>query len=105
MLASVILGLQDLIPLFVFAGVVMGIWGVLNMLAERNSRSAERLMRHSRPASLAEIEDPRTAKKAERFQGVAEMAKAISQPLMPQSDLEKSALRVKLANAGFRSES
>lgn len=105
MIASALIGLQDLIPIFVFGGVVMAIWAVLNVLAERNARSAERLMRHSRPASLAEIEDPKILQKAERFQAVTEMAKAISQPLMPQSDLEQSNLRVKLANAGFRSES
>jgi tight adherence protein C len=33
------------------------------------------------------------------------MAKSISQPLMPHTELEQSALKVKLANAGFRSES
>jgi tight adherence protein C len=32
------------------------------------------------------------------------MAKAISDPLMPRTDLEQSKLRVKLANAGFRGE-
>jgi len=62
-------------------------------------------MRHSRPASLAEIEDPKSVKKSERFQGITDMAKSISQPLMPQTELEQSALKVKLANAGFRSES
>ncbi len=105
MIASAMIGFQDLIPIFVFGGVVLGIWSVLNILAERNSRSSERLMRHSRPASLAEIEDPKILQKAERFQAVTDMAKAISQPLMPQSELEQSNLRVKLANAGFRSES
>ena len=33
------------------------------------------------------------------------MAQAISQPMMPKSDLEQSELKIKLANAGFRSES
>jgi tight adherence protein C len=100
------LGVQDLIPLLVFAGVVIAIFAVMNILAERNSRSQERLQRFSRPVSLAEIEDPaRLAKKSERLQAVADLAASISQPLMPQSELEQSALRVKLANAGFRSES
>ena len=96
---------QALIPLAVFGGIVLGIMAILSMIAERNARSSERLMRHSRPASLAEIEDPKVTKKAERFQTVTEMAKSISQPLMPQTELEQSALKVKLANAGFRSES
>src|SRR6266852_9177248 len=96
---------QALIPLAVFGGIVLGIMAILSMIAERNARSSERLMRHSRPASLAEIEDPKLTKKSERFQGITEMAKSISQPLMPHTELEQSALKVKLANAGFRSES
>src|SRR5438132_3318555 len=96
---------QALIPLAVFGGIVLGNMAILSMIAERNARSAERLMRHSRPASLAEIEDPKLTKKSERFQGITDMAKSISQPLMPHTELEQSALKVKLANAGFRSES
>lgn len=97
-------GLQEIIPLLVFGGVVMGIWSILSLISERNSRMQDRLARHSRPASLAEIEDPKLAKKAERFQGITEMAKAISEPMMPKTDLEQNELKVKLANAGFRSE-
>src|SRR5438552_2047508 len=96
---------QALVPIAVFVGIVLAIMAILSMIAERNARSSERLMRHSRPASLAEIEDPKLTKKSERFQGITEMAKSISQPLMPHTELEQSALKVKLANAGFRSES
>jgi len=96
---------EAIVPLAVFAGFLLAVWAVLSWISERNSRSMERLMRHSRPASLAEIEDPKATKKAERFQGITDMAKSISQPLMPQTELEQSALKVKLANAGFRSES
>ena len=96
---------EAIVPLAVFFGFLLAIWAVLSWISERNSRSTERLMRHSRPASLAEIEDPKSVKKSERFQGITDMAKSISQPLMPQTELEQSALKVKLANAGFRSES
>jgi len=92
------------IPLFVFAGFVMAAWAVLSMISQRNSKAQERLARLSRPASLADIEDPKLAKK-DRFQGMLETAKALSRPLMPQTELEQSALKVRLANAGFRSES
>jgi tight adherence protein C len=97
--------MEAVVPLLVFGGIVLAIWAVLSAISQRNARSQERLMRHSRPASLAEIEDPKVTKKAERFQGITEMAKSISQPLMPQTELEQSNLKVKLANAGFRSES
>src|SRR5262249_47585016 len=101
---AAIIGLEDIIPLFVFAGFVLGVWAVLSMISRRNSRAQERLARISRPASLVEIEDPKAAKK-ERFQGMMETAKALSAPLMPQTELEQNQLKVRLANAGFRSDS
>jgi tight adherence protein C len=98
-----LVGFQELVPLLVFAGLVAGIFAILSMISNRNSRAQERLERISRPASLAEIEDPKAKK--ERFQGVMETAKALSGPLMPQTELEQSELKIKLANAGFRSDS
>jgi tight adherence protein C len=95
--------LVDMIPLLVFVGIVLGIWAILSMISNRNSKAAERLSRLSRPASLADIEDP-TRAKGERFQSLVETAKALSSPMMPQTELEQSNLKTKLANAGFRSE-
>ena len=51
------IGISDLIPLLVFMGIVMGIWAVLTMISNRNSRALDRLQRFSRPQSLAEILD------------------------------------------------
>ncbi len=98
-----LVGLQELVPLFVFAGLVAGIFALLSALSNRNSRAQERLERISRPASLAEIEDPKVKK--DRFLGMVETAKALSGPLMPQTELEQSQLKIRLANAGFRSDS
>ncbi len=95
--------LQDLIPLLVFAGIVAGIWAVLSLISNRNSKALDRLARLSRPASMAEIEDP-TRQKSERLAGILETAKALSSPLMPQTELEQNALKQRLANAGFRSD-
>ena len=95
--------LPDIIPLLVFVGIVMGIWSVLSMISQRNSRALERLTRLSRPTSLADIEEP-LAGKEERFNGLVATAKALATPLMPQNELEQSALRLRLANAGFRSD-
>lgn len=97
--------LHEAVPILVCLAVVAAIWSVLSLISERNSKMQDRLARHSRPASLAEIEDPRLTKKSDRFQGLSDMAQAISQPMMPKSDLEQSALKIKMANAGFRSES
>lgn len=98
-----IVGLKELIPLLVMVVIIAVVFGILSALSNRNSKAAERLERYSRPQSLAEIEDPRTKK--ERFQGLLETAKQLAQPLMPQTELETSELKMKLAHAGFRSES
>jgi tight adherence protein C len=100
---TTLVGLQDVIPLFVLAGVVAAIFAMLTAISNRNSKAQERLDRLTRPASLAELDDPLNRK--ERLAGVMETAKAFSKPLMPQTELEQSELRIKLANAGFRSES
>lgn len=96
--------MADIIPILVFLGIVAGIWAILSALSSRNSRAAERLARLSRPQSSTGIDDP-SGPKNERFQSIIETAKALSSPMMPQTDTEQSALKIKLANAGFRSDS
>jgi tight adherence protein C len=96
-------GQAELGQMAVCAFIVMIVFWLLTLLSNRNSKAVERLDRLSRPASLAEIEDPKNKK--ERFQNVLETAKALSKPLMPQTELEQSELKIKLANAGFRSDS
>ncbi|MGH7170173.1 MAG: type II secretion system F family protein [Gemmataceae bacterium] len=98
-----VVGFQELVPLLVFAALVAGIFAFLSMLSNRNSRAVERLERMSRPTSLAEIDDAKAKK--DRFQGVMETAKALSGPLMPQTEVEQSQLRIRLSNAGFRGDS
>jgi tight adherence protein C len=96
-------GQNELVYAGIFGAFVFGLWSVLSFLSNRNSRAQERLERLSRPGSLAELEDPKLKK--ERFQGVFETAKALAGPLMPKTELEQSQLKVRLANAGFRSDS
>ncbi len=96
-------GAAEIVPLLVCLAFVAGVFAFLSMISNRNSRAQERLDRISRPASLADLEDPRNKK--DRFQGMMETAKALSAPMMPQTELEQSQLKIKLANAGFRSDS
>jgi tight adherence protein C len=96
-------GLAEAIPLVVFAAFVFAVWSVLSFISNRNSRAAERLDRISRPQSLAEMQDPKNKK--ERLAGVLETAKALAGPMMPKTELEQNQLKIKLANAGFRSDS
>jgi tight adherence protein C len=97
------IGMQEALPLVVCALFVAGIFAILTILSNRNSRAADRLDRLSRPGSMAEIDTSQGKK--QRLAGIAETAKAFSGPLMPQTELEQSELKIKLANAGFRSES
>jgi tight adherence protein C len=97
-------GFNEIIPLLVFAGLVAGVFAVLTMISNRNSKATERLEKMSRPASLADLEENSVGKK-ERFQGFMDTAKALAKPLMPKTDLEQSQLKIRLANAGFRSDS
>lgn len=94
--------IEAIVPILVFLGIVMGIWAVLSAISSRNSRAMERLARLSRPRSLADIEEMKPEN--EKFKGLIDTAKAMSAPMMPKTDLEHSALKTKLANAGFRSE-
>jgi tight adherence protein C len=98
------IGFTDIIPLLVFVGIVVAIWAVLSMISNRNSQALERLARLSRPQSLADMEDPTRARGDHKLQGLIDAAKSISRPLMPNTELEQSALKTKLANAGFRSD-
>src|ERR1700746_3451274 len=78
---------QDLVPLMVFLGIVAGIWAVLSMISNRNSKALDRLARLSRPQSLIDLEDPIKSKSQERFSGMMDAAKALSSPLMPHTAL------------------
>ena len=98
------IGFSDVIPILVFLGIVLAIWAVLSMISNRNSRAAERLARLSRPSSLGELEDPSRPRGDHKLQGLLDAAKSLSKPLMPNTEMEQSALKTKLANAGFRSD-
>jgi tight adherence protein C len=97
-------GIEDMIPVLVFGGIVAAIWAFLTMISNRNSQAVDRLSRVSRPASLAEIDDPAKAGKGTKLQGLTDAVKSLSKPLMPQNELEQNRLKTKLANAGFRSD-
>ena len=95
---------NDVAPILVFFGIVAGIWAILSMISNRNSKALDRLNRLSRPQSLSEIEDPTKSKKVEKYQQLMDAAKALSAPMMPKNEADGNDLKTKLANAGFRSE-
>jgi tight adherence protein C len=96
---------QFVIPVLAFFTLFFGVWALLSAISTRNSRTQERLERISRSASLAEIEMPGNQSKEERFTGVKKAMEDLGAMLKPQTELEQNAVKLRLANAGFRSES
>jgi len=94
---------DTLAPIFVFAAIVAGVFWLMGMISKRNSQAEDRLDRIGRPKSLVDLELSQAESRA-RFTGLKDMFSNIGSSMQPQSDLEKNTLRVKLANAGFRSE-
>lgn len=104
LLAASFLSSEELTPVFVFVAIVAGTFWVLTQISNRNSQAEERLTRIGRPKSLVEIEMSQAESKG-RFAGLKDIFSGLGGAMEPQSELEKSNLRIKLANAGFRSES
>lgn len=93
-----------ILPITVFVVIMVGTWWLLTWISARNSRAEERLERMGRPKSLAEIDI--ATRREQSIGGLKKMVEGIGASLAEQqSDIEKNSLRVKLANAGFRSES
>ena len=94
-----------LLPMIVFGIIMAGTWWVLSMISQRNSQAEDRLERIGRPKSLAEIEISGKQSKGGGMSGMKKTLEGLGAGMAgSQSDLEKNTLRVKLANAGFRSE-
>ena len=94
---------EDVLPLVVFAGIVSGVFWLLSMLSNRNSQAEERLERIGRPKSLVEIEMSQADTRS-RFAGLKEAFGSLGGVIDNGSEGEKNSLKIKMANAGFRSE-
>lgn len=95
--------LMYLIPFLVFLGIVMGIWAVLSAISNRNSKSLDRLARLSRTGGR-QADDKLAKDNDGKLAGLLETVKSVASPMMPQTELETNELKIKLANAGFRSD-
>jgi tight adherence protein C len=93
------------LPIGLFGMVAALAWLLLNLAATGKPRALERLDELKNPRARR----PREAsalKKRDRVTSMLERATpALAKPLTPKNEKELSNLRVKLANAGFRSES
>ncbi len=92
--------IAQLTPWLIFLATVFLVWGVIGLFTPQKSRAAER---------LDELRDPRLRERNEALRdsgagvtGVLERAApTLSNALKPKTELEQSALKVRLANAGF----
>ena len=96
------LSAEELTPIFVFVAIVCGTFWLLSMISRRNSQAEDRLERIGRPKSLVEIEMQTEGRG--RFSGLKDAFSNLGGVMDNGSDTEKGSLKIKLANAGFRSE-
>ena len=99
------LSLNELLPLIVFLIFMAMTWGALTMLSSSKSHAEERLERLGRSRSSPEFDLAEQEAQKNRFSGLKDAISSLGGAMEPKSDLEKNQLKVKLANAGFRSES
>lgn len=93
----------DVVPFIVFAAIVAGAWFLMAALAKRSSRAEERLDRLGKSQSISDV-DMLDARR-QRFGGLRDAIAQLGGAMEGQSELEKNTLKLKLTNAGFRSDS
>lgn len=93
--------MTDLAPFLVFGAIVAGAWFLMSALSNRTSRAEDRLSRLGRAQSTADVD----LDKKQRFTGLKDAIASLGGAMEGQSDLEKDKLKLKLTNAGFRSDS
>jgi tight adherence protein C len=100
-----ILSMETLIPLIVFAAITLGVWAFLTVFAGRPAAGDERLRRIMNPANSRQASEESLARRQERFQKqVTQAADKLGRSLRPSDAEELGKVRVKLLNAGFRHE-
>ena len=92
---------EIVLPILVFGAIVCMTYFGLSALSKRNSQAEDRLTRIGRPKSMDadSLIDSKT-----KFNGLKDAFSNLGASMQPKSELEQNGLKVKLANAGFRSE-
>ena len=98
-----IISAETVLPVVVFIGIMAAAFWLMSLISKRNSHAEDRLERIGRPKSLMELELAQQDSR-QRFAGLKDVISSFGKAMEPKSDLEKNGLKVKLANAGFRSE-
>jgi tight adherence protein C len=94
----------QLLPLAIFGLFAVTAWWVLDFFATGRPRAVQRLDELKNPG-LRRRETASVTKKQDAMTKVLEAASpALAAPLQPKSELEASKIKLRLSNAGFRSE-
>lgn len=105
MILASLVNFEDLLPIAVFGMFALGAWWLLDFVAGGKSRSVQRLDELKDPTLRRREERAGSGKKEGAMTRVLEKASpALARPLRPKTELEASKLKLRLANAGFRSE-
>jgi tight adherence protein C len=103
--AESLLSFETLLPLALFGAFAAAAWWILEVIAAGKPRALERLDELKNPRKR-KTETAGALKKQDAMTRVLERATpALARPLQPKSEVEVSKLKLRLANAGFRSES
>lgn len=105
-LAQLSVDFESLLPYAFFGMIAAAAWWILEMVANRNPRTMDRLDELKEPNLRRRREGITTdSKKSTKVSRVLEKATpALTGPLQPKNEYEVSKLKTKLANAGFRGE-
>ncbi|HBO43344.1 MAG TPA: secretion protein [Planctomycetaceae bacterium] len=93
-------------PIAVFGAIGALAWFLLDLVAGGHSRATQRLEEMRKPNQLRDSELQAPKRRGERVTKVIEQAApALAKPLQSQDQDTVDKLKIRLANAGFRSES
>ena len=106
MIFADLLNFENLFPFAVFGMFAALAWWVMELMAAGKPRAVERLDELSNPRTRRLEGETSAMKKAHGMTRVLEKATpALAKPLTPKTEIERSKLKIKLANAGFRGDS
>lgn len=95
-------GSKELVPVLVAVAISLGVYVLYTIFSARDERAEKRLSRFSKMMAGEELEASTGAEKLQEL--IQKAAPALAKPLESKNAEEQSNLRIKLLNAGWRSE-
>jgi tight adherence protein C len=94
-----------LLPYIVFLAITMAVWALLSAFGDRGKNAEDRLRRIMDPSTGRKELEAQVAGRQEKFhEQVAKAASKLGESMRPTDEQEVGKLRLKLMNAGYRSE-